>query len=192
VQEEQAPWFGLAVGVLLCFAGAVLFNQRAKLAAWQQASTDARIIALVGAGCFGGGALLVAFTMIGLNWSRTPWAAAARTSFNQAIASTVAAPQFSSALDTFAREKRGPYGYSVEDVTFEPTSDVAACNPQSPGCSSTDPKAPIQQWQGEIHWQERRSPAERWTVRSCSGLVTLTRAGGWTIEGSRWCDLLPK
>ncbi len=214
--EEQAPWLSLAVSVLLCLAGATLSTSgQTSPGGTRQPRADSRnsltdrigtahdvaapnpahamqLLFIVGTVSLGAGAFLMALTILGLNWSRTPWAAAARSSFDQALAAPVSGTQFSAAAATFAQEERRPYGHIVRDATFEATSEVADCSAQAPGCSPTDPTAPVQRWQGEIHWQERRLTTDPWIARSCSALVIRTRAAGWMIEGSRWCSLLPK
>ena len=156
--EEQALWFSLAVSVLLCLAGAILVDQRVNLARWHASTARGfsqhadrigtahdvaapnpahamQLLFIVGTVSLGAGAFLMALTILGLNWSRTPLAAAARSSFDQALAAPVSGTQFSAAAATFAQEKRRPYGHIVRDATFEATSEVADCSAQAPGCS---------------------------------------------------------
>jgi len=157
--EEQAPWLSLAVSVLLCLAGAILVDQRANLARWHASTArgfsqladrpdrhSPRRCSAQSSTCHAAPVhrwhgesrsrrVLMALTILGLNWSRSPWAAAARSSFDQALAAPVSGTQFSAAAATFAQEKRRPYGHIVRDATFEATSEVADCSAQAPGCS---------------------------------------------------------
>jgi hypothetical protein len=203
-------WASVGVGALLCvLGGALVFGSRRvagwvsevqRAAApsqrgWMRVSPDeqvnARILRGLGVLFVAGGLLSLAMVAVAaLSAGRAP-AGAANREFQTVASQPTSGTSFEAAVATFMRNLRGPFGYTVLDATFTADREEPVCDVTRPACAPDPVSAPVRQWVGTLAWRERRD-ADRPVDRSCEVLAILTRGRGWQIEGSRWCDLLPR
>lgn len=149
------------------------------------------IVRISGYVCIGFGVALLLFTGYEI-WRNAPETSAqTNEEFEQVSQQQKSGQNFDGAVDSFLLALRGPHGYVTANPTFRAVAEDPICDVRLKSCAPSPSAAPVREWEGELTWQESR-PAGPISTQSCQVLVILTQAEGWRIEGSRWCDLLPR
>lgn len=213
--EESAWILSIAVGVVLCASGLKTIAERQRVAeylalvgrpnpkgqgesapstpsGYANAAQIARQMHLAGMLLIGGGLLLMSSGGARALRDYLPQNNAAVLSFqHSASQSTMVGPSFEEAITTFLWDLRGGKGHPTQNGIFTARQEVPACNPRFPACAPDNPLRPAKQWDGDLQWDEQRVEGS-WVTKSCPVVVTLTAGAGWSIDGSRWCKLLPE
>jgi hypothetical protein len=114
--------------------------------------------------------------------------AAPNRTFQEVAKEPIAGMSFERATTTFLSRLRASRGYELQSASFTALRENPVCDARIPSCAPDPSFAPVREWDGMLAWRERPDNGP-WNDSSCEVLAILTRAEGWYVEGSRWCDL---
>jgi hypothetical protein len=205
----EAVWASVGVGALFCGVGSALLrwagpivtfldSYRQALAPWPRLARPSRELQVtdsqvryIGAALVAAGVLLLVVMGVQLGQASQALSGPTNRDFQEIVSQSSSGVSFDVAVAQFLTELRGARGYAIRDASFIAERENPVCDSRLASCAPEPSAAPVREWDGQLVWMEMRANGS-WTNQSCEALAIVTRAQGWRIEGSRWCDLLPK
>ncbi len=93
-------------------------------------------------------------------------------------------PTFDQSAEALLTQRRRT---EVRNVNFVAMRQLPSCDARFAACGAL---SAVQQWSGELSWEELSRGRSIWVPQSCQTVVALTTNGSWQVLATRSCDML--